>query len=248
MNDGVPAFRYAKAGMTVRELVVTVIELTSPADGFRFPAYRAAPNGQPRRGGLVILHAIWGVTPHIRALCDDFAAEGYEVIAPSLLERSDPGFAEDDMDRALYPKREAAAIATGWGETCWRDVQAAVDALAPPVSLMGFCFGGTAAWVAAARCSGLSAASCFYGGHIAQYRELQPRCPTILHCGRKDELSPPEDVAAIEAAHPDLPIWLYDAGHAFVAPSGYHKDSAELAMLRTRQLFHRASGAKEAGA
>jgi carboxymethylenebutenolidase len=181
-----------------------IITLTSPADGFRFPAYHAAPNGQPRRAGLVVLHALWGVTPPIRALCDDFAAEGYEVVA--------------------------------------------IDSLDPPVSLMGFCFGGTAAWIAAAKCSGLSAVSCFYGGLIAQHRALQPRCPAILHFGRKDELIPPEEVEAIAAAHPDLPIWLYDAGHAFVAPSGYHKDSATLAMLRTRQLFHRAAGAKEVGA
>jgi len=44
---------------------------------------------------------------------------------------------------------------------------------------------------------------------------------------------------AIQAAHPDLPVWLYDAGHAFVAPNGLHADSANLALLRTRQLFQR---------
>jgi carboxymethylenebutenolidase len=225
-----------------------IITLTSPADGFRFPAYHAAPNGQPRRAGLVVLHALWGVTPPIRALCDDFAAEGYEVVAPSLLERWDHGFADEDIDPALFAKREAAAVASDWGAHSWPDIQAAIDSLDPPVSLMGFCFGGTAAWIAAAKCSGLSAVSCFYGGLIAQHRALQPRCPAILHFGRKDELIPPEEVEAIAAAHPDLPIWLYDAGHAFVAPSGYHKDSATLAMLRTRQLFHRAAGAKEVGA
>jgi carboxymethylenebutenolidase len=224
------------------------LTLASPADGFRFPAYCAAPNGQPRRAGLVILHAMWGVTPHIRDLSDRFAAEGYEVLAPSLMERQDPGFAEMDVDPARFAARQAAMAAVDFGGACWPDVQAAIDALAPPVMLMGFCFGGSAAWVAAAKCEGLSAAACFYGGHIVKFAELSPRCPTILHFGRQDELIPQEDVAAIEARHPDLPVWLYDAGHAFVAPSGYHQDSAELAMLRTRQLFHRASGAKEAGA
>jgi len=227
---------------------MSVVELTSPADGFRFPAYHAAPNGQPRRGGLVILHAMWGVTPHIRDLCDRFATEGYEVLAPSLMERQDPGFAEQDVDPALFATRQAAMEAVDFGGACWPDVQAAIDALAPPVMLMGFCFGGTAAWVAACKCEGLSAAACFYGGHIVKFVDLEPRCPTILHFGRQDELIPPEDVAAIEAKHPELPIWLYDAGHAFVAPNAHHKDSADLAMLRTRQLFHRASGAKEAGA
>jgi carboxymethylenebutenolidase len=55
-------------------------------------------------------------------------------------------------------------------------------------------------------------------------------------------------VEHIAELYPDLPIYLYEAGHAFVAPSGYHADSARLAMLRTRALFHKASGAKEAGA
>jgi carboxymethylenebutenolidase len=74
-----------------------------------------------------------------------------------------------------------------------------------------------------------------------------PRCPTVLHFGKRDHLIPPADVAAIEAAHPDLPIWLYDAGHAFMAPSDFEPDSARLGRLRTLQLFHRAAGKAEMG-
>ena len=225
-----------------------ILTLASPADGFRFPAYHVAPDGQPRRGGLVILHAMWGVTPHIRDLCHRFAAEGYEVLAPSLMERQDAGFADADIDPARFAARQAAMEAMDFGGRCWPDVQAAIDALAPPVMLMGFCFGGSAAWAAAAKCQGLAAAACFYGGHIARFADLEPRCPVILHFCRRDELIPPQDIAAIEARQPDVPVWMYDAGHAFVAPNAYHEDSATLAMLRTRQLFHRASGTKEAGA
>ena len=63
--------------------------------------------------------------------------------------------------------------------------------------------------------------------------------PTILHLGKTDELIPPSAVEAIRAAHPDLSVYLYDAGHAFVAPNGYHADSARLSRLRTLQLFAR---------
>ena len=224
------------------------IELTS-ADGFTLPAWHE-PAREARRGGMVICHAIWGVTPHLKALAAGFAAEGYEILIPSLLERYDPGggFPDKDTDPALYPAREKAAIASGWGGACDRDIQAAIDALGPPAYLMGFCFGGTAAWVAACRCTEIAAAACFYGGHIVNYVSETPRCPTILHFGRTDELIPPHDVEAIRAQHPELPVHEYDAGHAFVAPSGLHADSARLAMLRTRALFHRASGTKEAGA
>jgi carboxymethylenebutenolidase len=196
----------------------------------------------------VVLHALWGVTPHIRGLCEIFAEEGYETLAPSLLERWDPGFAEVDVDPARLEVRTAAVAASGWGEGVMQEVQAAIEALSPPVFVLGFCFGGTAAWLASSRCAGIAAASCFYGGHIHAHRAERPKAPVILHFGRRDRLIPLSDVADIEAAHPEIPVWLYDAGHAFVAPSDHHPEAARLALLRTRQVFHRASGAKEAGA
>lgn len=210
--------------------------------GKPFSAYRAAP-GDARRCGLVVLHAIWGVTPHIRAFCDGLADQGYEVIAPSLLDGTN-AFPELNTDFPILAGRLALGEATGWGAACMDVVQAAIDALQGPVFLLGFCFGGSTAWLAAARCEGLSAVACFYGGDIVNRVDETPRVATILHFGRSDETISPADVAAITAAHPDLPIWLYDAGHAFVAPSGYHEDSAKLAMLRTLQHFQRGGGAK----
>jgi carboxymethylenebutenolidase len=219
------------------------IQLTSPRDGFALDAWRA-PVADARRGGLVVLHAIWGVTPHLRELCGSFAEDGYETIAPSLFDRFERGFPARDTDPAIQAQRNDYAERTGWGAACLDDVQAAIDALEPPVFLLGFCFGGTAAWLAAARCRGLAAVACFYGGHIVRYAGETPRVPAILHFGRTDELIPPADVETIATAHPDLPIHLYDAGHAFVAPNGYHADSARLARLRTLQLFSRNTGAR----
>ena len=221
------------------------IRLTNAADGFDFEAYRA-PTQDARRGGLVMLPAIWGVTPHLRALAGEFAEDGYETLVPSLFDRTLPGFAERDIDPDSKDKRLALAAATDW-DVAAGDIQAAIAALAPPVFAVGFCYGGTAAWVAAARCEGLAAVSCFYGGGIAALAAETPRCPTILHFGRRDELIPLADVAAIEATHPDIPVWLYDAGHAFMAPSEYDADSARLGRLRTLQLFHRAAGKAEMG-
>ncbi len=214
------------------------VSLISEADGFALDAYHVAPQ-EARRGGLVILHAVWGVTPHIRTLADQFADEGYEVLCPSLLGRFEAGFADLDLDPARLDQRSSYAAATGWGGECAADIQAAIDALDGPVFVLGFCFGGTAAWIAACQCTGIAAVSSFYGGQIVDYRDQTPQCPIILHLGRHDGLIPQSDRDAITAVHPDLPIWLYDAGHAFVAPNGYHADSANLALLRTRQLFQR---------
>lgn len=225
--------------MTGERITLTV------ADGTSVAAYHAAP-GDARRGGLVILHAIWGVTPHIRALSDGLAEDGYEVIAPSLLDAAEAPFPEADLDPPRLDARMALGQASGWGVAALPRVQAAIDALAPrgPVFAMGFCFGGTTAWLAASRCEGLKAVSCFYGGDIIGHVAETPKVPTILHFGKTDPLIPLADVAAIQAAHPDLPVWLYEAGHAFVAPNGHHPDSASLAMLRTLQLFQRAGGSR----
>lgn len=219
------------------------VKLRSARDGFAFDAWRAAPT-DARRGGLVMLHAIWGVTPHLRDLAEGFAEDGYEVLVPSLFDRLQRGFAERDVDPALYARQEAFARATHWGADVLEAVQAAIDALAPPVFAMGFCFGGTTAWLAASRCTGLSAVASFYGGQIVDYLEDAPRVPTILHLGKADELIPPADVERIRLAHPDLPIYLYDAGHAFVAPNGFHADAARLSRLRTLQLFARNGGGR----
>ena len=92
------------------------------------------------------------------------------------------------------------------------------------------------------------AASAFYGSGIATGLALEPMIPVILHFGRKDQHIPPEHWAKIEAAHPDVPIYLYDADHGFFSPDRpptvYDPDSARLARLRTLQLFHQNSGVK----
>ena len=219
------------------------VQLISARDGFRFAAYHAAPD-DARRGGLVMLHAIWGVTPHLRALADDYAQGGYEVLVPSLFDRFQQGFAERDIDPGLMARQMGFGAATRWGADVLDAVRAAIDALAPPVFAMGFCYGGTTAWLAAARCTGLAAVASFYGGQIVDHLAETPRTPTILHLGKSDELIPPEAVEAIRAAHPDLPVYLYDAGHAFVAPNGFHDDSARLSKLRTLAHFSRNSGVR----
>jgi carboxymethylenebutenolidase len=219
------------------------VQLASARDGFRFDAYHA---GVPdaRRGGLVILHAIWGVTPHLRALADEYAEAGYEVLVPSLFDRFQKGFAERDTDPALMARQMGFGAETHWGANVLDLVQAAIDALEPPVFAIGFCYGGTAAWLAATRCHGLAAVSSFYGGQIVDYLAEIPQTPTILHLGKTDELIPPAAVEAIREAHPDLPVYMYEAGHAFVAPNGFHEDSARLSKLRTLAHFSKNSGVR----
>ena len=220
------------------------IRLTSPFDGFEFGAWRA-PAQDARRAGLVLIQEIFGVTAHIRQLADGFAAEGYEVIAPSLYDRLSQGFAAPADSDGVKAGREYSED-TPWDQVAG-DLSACVAALAPPVFVVGYCWGGTAAWLAACRCEGVAAVSSFYGRRIPELVSETPRCPIILHFGRNDASIPPAVVEAIGEAHPDLPIHVYDAGHGFVSDRGadYHPDAARLARLRTLQLFARRSGRGE---
>jgi carboxymethylenebutenolidase len=220
-----------------------MIRLRNRTDGFDFGAYHVGPP-DARQGGLVLIQEIFGVTDHIRTVADGFAELGYEVVAPSLYDRLEAGFA------APYAP-EAIARALRYSEqTPWDqvegDLQATIDALAPPVFAAGFCWGGTATWLAACRCRGLAAASSFYGRRIPELIGETPLCPTILHFGKTDASIPPRTVEQIRDAHPETPIYLYDAGHGFFSDrrADYDPDSARLARLRTLQLFQRSGRAR----
>lgn len=223
------------------------ITLKSRFDGFELAAYRAPP-ADARRGGLVLVQEIFGVTDHIRELCESFAEDGYEVIAPSFYDRAAPGFEADYSPASIEKGRELSAAAP-WDQV-QGDLQAAIDALAAgaggPVFVTGFCWGGAAAWLAACRCEGLAAAACFYGRRISELVDETPKVPTILHFGKTDPTIPPETVEAIRTRHPDLPVYLYDAGHGFVSDrrADYDADSATLARLRTLAHFSRNGGGR----
>ena len=219
------------------------ISLTSPLDGFSFGAYRAAPP-DARRGGLVLIQEIFGVTDQIRSQADAFAADGYETLAPSLFDRLERGF-EVGLDAPGIARGRRYSEQTPWDQVA-ADLAAAVGALAPPVFVAGFCWGGTAAWLAACRCDGVSAVSSYYGRRIPELIDETPLCPIILHLGRRDTSIPASVVAAIDAAYPDIPIHLYDAGHGFAADqrADYCPDAARLAHLRTLQLFARNGGGR----
>jgi carboxymethylenebutenolidase len=98
-------------------------------------------------------------------------------------------------------------------------------------------------WAAACRLD-FDAASSYYGGGIIDLVDETPKCPTILHFGKQDESIPLDDVNAISAAHPDLDVYLYDAGHGFNCDrrGSYDEESSKMATARTLDLFSGALG------
>jgi carboxymethylenebutenolidase len=214
------------------------------SDGATIGVYHARPAGE-RRGGLVLIQEIFGVTEHIREQCDRFADEGYEVLAPALFDREAPGleasYSEQDVQRAVRLAREAHPF-----DQSVNDTQTCIDALkgAGPVFITGYCYGGSVTWAAACRCEGLAAASGYYGSLIPRLADERPRCPMILHFGKHDKGIPLEGVEQVRDSHPDVAVYLYDAGHGFNSDrrADYHPQSADLARTRTLELFRKHGG------
>ena len=217
------------------------LRLTNASDGFVFEAAHVLPK-DARRGGLILVQEIFGVTDHIRELAQTFADDGYEVLAPSLFDRRAPGF-KAGYDEDGIAKGRSLSEATPWSEV-ESDLRACVAALKGPVFVVGYCWGGTAAWLAAARVRGVSAVSSYYGRRIPELVDEAPRCPIILHFGRSDPTISPETVMEVRERYPDLSVHEYDAGHGFASDrrADFIEDAARLARLRTLQLFHRNAG------
>ena len=222
-------------------------ERMAMGDGAEIGVYHVGPTGEAedgRRGGVIVVQEIFGVTDHIREVADGYAADGYEVLAPALFDREQPGFEASytgpDLERAVELSRRLHPF-----EQSLADVQTCIDVLGPkgPVFVVGFCYGGSVAWFAAARLSGIAAASSYYGSQVP-LTDAVPRVPLVAHFGRYDGGIPVEGVEALIARQPShADIHLYDAGHGFNSDrrKDYHGPSADLARERTLALF-RANG------
>jgi carboxymethylenebutenolidase len=206
-------------------------------------AWRADPAGKPR-GGIVVIQEIFGVNAHIRAVTDRFAKEGYLAIAPAVFEHIEKGFdvGYDPDSRA----RGMAVVGKVDVEQTLRDAAAAIEVAKEggKVGIVGYCFGGTIVWRAAARLPGLSAAVGYYGGGIVGLKDLKPRIPTMLHFGEKDQHIPVAGVREVAAAHPEVEVHIYPADHGFNCDhrESYDASSAALAWTRTLEFFRKHFG------
>jgi carboxymethylenebutenolidase len=213
------------------------LSLTTP-DQHQLGAYRAEPKGMPKdriKGGLVVAQEIFGVNSHIRNVCDRLAAAGYVAVAPALFDR----FVRDF--ESGYSPGEVAHARTYLAKIDWSkmllDIEAGVKEVqsAGPVGVVGFCMGGSIAYLAATRLSGLSAAVAFYGGQIVKHANEKPKCPVQMHFGDQDTSIPLSDVETIRQKRPDTEVHVYPAGHGFNCDerASFHEGSAKLAWQRT---------------
>lgn len=217
----------------------STISLTA-ADGHTLDAY-AAPARGAVRGGVVVIQEIFGVNSHIRGVVDQYAADGYNCIAPALFDRVKRGVTVPYAD-----------IATGIDyiqklkdDQTLLDMKAAIDHVKPAgkVGVVGYCWGGTLSYLAAARLD-IAGAVSYYGGFIPNYLDEKLRVPVVFHFGDKDAHIPMSTVDKIKAAHPQQTYYVYPADHGFNCGdrSSYDAPSAKLAFDRSVAYFRKQLG------
>ena len=219
-----------------------LVELKA-ADGARISAWRADPAGTSR-GAIVIAQEIFGVNGHIRSVCDGYAADGYVAIAPALFDRYAPnvdlGYTPEDIAKGRELKAKAGI------DHALADVAAARDAVAGAgkVAVIGYCWGGYVAWMAAARVPGFACAVSYYGGGILEAQVERPRCPVMAHFGELDKGIPVAGVREFAARHPEVQVFIYAADHGFNCDQrgAYDAPAAKLARERTLDFLHRNVG------
>jgi carboxymethylenebutenolidase len=210
------------------------IELTA-ADGHTFKAYVAEPAGKAR-GAVIVAPEIFGINGHIRSVADGYAADGYLAIAPALFDRAQRGYEtgyEADEIQAGIAVMQKVSI-----DDAMKDVAACVAHAqsAGRVGIVGYCWGGTIAWVAAARVAGLSCSVPYYGGGMPGFIGEQPKCPVMMQFGEQDTMPSLEQARAIAAAHPTQTAHFYAAGHGFNCDQRGSYDAAAAKLARERAL------------
>ncbi|PCJ22056.1 MAG: carboxymethylenebutenolidase [Gammaproteobacteria bacterium] len=207
-------------------------------DGHEFSAYESSPVGKVK-GSVVIIQEIFGVNAHIQSVVEFYAGEGYYAIAPALFDRCETGVAlgydAQGMQKGiqlvtkLKPKNTMADIAAAAFviKQKYPETKSAI---------VGYCFGGTMAWLSASALDSFSCAVGYYGGQIASFADQTPQCPTLLHFAGDDAHIPLADVEKVRSAQPQVKIEIYSgAKHGFNcdARSDYQQESSDLAKRRS---------------
>lgn len=200
-----------------------------------FQAYLALPRGG-KGPGIVLIQEIFGVNAHIRGVAEQYAADGYVVLAPDLFWRQGAHI-ELGYDDADWKKAVALKQKTDTGKAV-ADVAATIAALrardgVDRVVSIGYCFGGLLSYLTAAN-GGVDAAVAYYGGGIQDQLDKADAVtvPLLLHFGGKDSHIPAAAVKSVAerfGERDNVEIHIYpDAEHGFNCShrASYHQRSA----------------------
>jgi carboxymethylenebutenolidase len=174
--------------------------------------YLTQPEADGKYPAVVVIQEVWGVNSHIQSVADRLPSRGYVGLAPAIFHR------EGRMTLGLHEEMQTAIARMGrcTDSNIIADVRTAVEFLKSQpfvqpdrIGIVGFCFGGRVAYLAACNLSDIKATVSFYPGRLlvplggegpsplAQTSKL--RSPVLGLFGEEDQNPTIEDVAKVEA-------------------------------------------------
>jgi carboxymethylenebutenolidase len=203
-------------------------------NGDEIEAYLARPDGDERRGGVVVIHHMPGFDRASKEITRRFAELGYDAICPNLFWREAPGAAPDDAAataRAAGGVPDPRLVGDVAGAAAYLR---ALPSSNGKVGVIGYCSGGRQSVLAACNLDLDAAVDC-YGAFVTgtppegfplrtniveHLPKLRP--PLLGLFGKDDSYPSPEQVAELDeilTAH-DKPHEFHsydDTGHGFFA-------------------------------
>lgn len=217
------------------------------------PIYKAEPKGESK-GGILLIHEVWGLSDHVKDVADRFARQGYLVYAPDFLSETD--IAEkvtSELQQDLFdPKKrnevqpklremmaplqspEFARVTIDKVKVCFDFLYQDKESR-QSTAVVGYCFGGTYSFHLAAHEPRLRAAVAYYGHADLTEEQLEGiNCPILAFYGANDERlveGLPELEKNMEATSVNFTGKVYEnAGHAFFNDTNkyaYNKPAAD---------------------
>ena len=154
-------------------------EVSIPVAGGQMPAYRAMPSKPGKYPVVLVVQEIFGVHEHIKDVCRRYAKLGYFAIAPELFARQGDVSKMTDIGQILstvVAKVPDAQVNADLDATV-AFARASGRAQADRLGLVGFCWGGRAAWVYANHNPKLKAAVAYYGLLDGMKSDIKPQDP-----------------------------------------------------------------------
>lgn len=229
---------------------MAVTDITVPASGGgTIPCRASIPDGGPSTG-VVIAPTIFGLNEDMDRVLERLAGEGFAAVVPNPFSRDEEpgiiGHSGEDRERAF------ARLGRTPFDQAFGDMADVIDHLrAQPhcngkIAVMGFCYGGPFALVAAAKC-GIQAGLSYHGSFVQDHLDAVPDvgCPLSFHWGDDDGAAPLDVIEKVKqefSALDDAEVFLYEGGiqHGYMLPGhgdAYNEAAAELSWERSLKLL-----------
>ena len=214
------------------------------ADDYLLPYLEFSPEKNQNNKSIIIVYEIFGLTDHIKNVAEEYAKNGFLVIIPDLFSRLKSNinlpYNKEGFSEGLSLKNKL-----GWDLPVMDIVAlAATLRLERSVNILGFCYGGSLAWLAMQKSFIFEKGVCYYGSSIPEFLELDVNCPALLHFGKKDKGIPASSLEKVKTYikknKNKVELFEYEnADHGFNCNErkSYNQAAAEMAYEKTLKFL-----------